>query len=226
MIRDGTNQGSLLLRSQSCRSFPREAPLPLHNQDSAMIRNLSLTTILVAFAAAASPAFAQKQRSAILDANGNLDALIARHAAANNVPEDLVRRVIRRESGGDPRAVSQGNYGLMQIKLATARSMGYAGNAAGLLDADTKPAPIASRTAMPRGPCTIMPPVITMPRRTKALPCRQAPRRMALSRLQAASSSVQNENCVRRTRRTATPRAPGVFIAGARTPTDRAPQPC
>jgi hypothetical protein len=34
-----------------------------------MIRNLSLTTILVAFAAAAaSPAFAQKQRSAISDA--------------------------------------------------------------------------------------------------------------------------------------------------------------
>jgi soluble lytic murein transglycosylase-like protein len=102
-----------------------------------MIRNLSLTTILVVFATAASPAFAQKQRSAILNANGNLDALIARHAAANNLPEDLVRRVIKRESGGNPRAVSQGNYGLMQIKLATARGMGYTGTAAGLLDADT-----------------------------------------------------------------------------------------
>ena len=72
-----------------------------------------------------------------LDANGNLDGLIARHAAANNVPEDLVRRVIKRESGGNPRVVSKGNYGLMQIKLATARSMGYRGTAAGLLDADT-----------------------------------------------------------------------------------------
>jgi soluble lytic murein transglycosylase-like protein len=71
-----------------------------------MFRNLSLTTILVAFATAASPAFAQKQRSAILDANGNLDALVARHAAANNLPEDLVRRVIKRESGGNPRAPS------------------------------------------------------------------------------------------------------------------------
>lgn len=101
-----------------------------------MIRTLSLTTILVALAAA-SPAFAQKQRSLSLDANGNLDALIARHAAANNLPEDLVRRVIKRESGGNPRVVSAGNYGLMQIKLATARSMGYTGTAAGLLDADT-----------------------------------------------------------------------------------------
>jgi soluble lytic murein transglycosylase-like protein len=101
-----------------------------------MIRTLSLTTILVAFVVA-SPAHAQKQRLASLDANGNLDSLIVQHAAANGVPEDLVRRVIKRESGGNPRAVSAGNYGLMQIKLATARSMGYTGNAAGLLDANT-----------------------------------------------------------------------------------------
>jgi soluble lytic murein transglycosylase-like protein len=71
------------------------------------------------------------------DANGNLDALIAKHAAANNLPESLVRRVIARESRGNPRVVSHGNYGLMQIKLATARAMGYRGSAAGLLDADT-----------------------------------------------------------------------------------------
>ena len=101
-----------------------------------MIRTLSLTTLLVALAVA-SPAHAQKQRFASLDANGNLDALISQHASANGVPEDLVRRVIKRESGGNPRAVSAGNYGLMQIKLATARSMGYTGNAAGLLDANT-----------------------------------------------------------------------------------------
>jgi len=101
-----------------------------------MIRTLSLTTILVAFTVA-SPAYAQKQRLASLDANGNLDALIAQHAAANGVPEDLIRRVIKRESGGNPRAVSAGDYGLMQIKLATARSVGYTGNAAGLLDANT-----------------------------------------------------------------------------------------
>jgi soluble lytic murein transglycosylase-like protein len=84
------------------------------------MRKFSLTTILVAFAAAAvSPALAQKQR--LMTPDGNLDALIARHAAANNIPEDLVRRVIKRESGGNPRAVSKGNFGLMQIKLASAR---------------------------------------------------------------------------------------------------------
>jgi Soluble lytic murein transglycosylase and related regulatory proteins (some contain LysM/invasin domains) len=100
------------------------------------MRKLSLTTILVAFATAASPAFAQNKRT-MPDANGSLDGLIARHAAANNIPEDLVRRVIKRESGGNPRAVSKGNFGLMQIKLATARGLGYRGTAAGLLDADT-----------------------------------------------------------------------------------------
>ena len=102
-----------------------------------MIRTLSLTTIVVALAAAMTPASAQKQRFASLDSNGNLDTLIARHAAANNLPEELVRRIIKRESGGRARVVSAGNYGLMQIKLPTARAMGYTGSAAGLLDADT-----------------------------------------------------------------------------------------
>ena len=101
-----------------------------------MIRNLCLATLLIALASA-SPVLAQNQAAASLDANGNLDALIARHAAANNVPAELVRRVIRRESGGNSRVVSNGNFGLMQIKLGTARAMGYRGTAAGLLDADT-----------------------------------------------------------------------------------------
>jgi soluble lytic murein transglycosylase-like protein len=56
---------------------------------------------------------------------------------ANGVPMELARRVVKRESGGNPRAVSKGNYGLMQIRLGTAKAMGYRGNAKGLLDADT-----------------------------------------------------------------------------------------
>jgi soluble lytic murein transglycosylase-like protein len=101
-----------------------------------MIRNLGLATLLVALVST-SAASAQNQHVAKLDANGNLDSLIARHAAANSVPEELVRRVIKRESGGNPRVISKGNYGLMQIRLGTARAMGYHGTAAGLLDADT-----------------------------------------------------------------------------------------
>lgn len=70
-------------------------------------------------------------------ASASYDALVARHAAANGVPEALVRRVIRIESRGNARAVSKGNYGLMQIRLGTARAMGYRGDARGLLDPDT-----------------------------------------------------------------------------------------
>jgi hypothetical protein len=66
-----------------------------------------------------------------------LDPLISKHAAANGVPESLVRRVIHIESRGNARVVSAGNYGLMQIRLGTARAMGYQGGADGLLDADT-----------------------------------------------------------------------------------------
>jgi soluble lytic murein transglycosylase-like protein len=56
----------------------------------------------------------------------------------NGVPEPLVRRVVLRESGGNPRAVGRGGaMGLMQIKGATARAMGYGGSPSGLLDPET-----------------------------------------------------------------------------------------
>jgi soluble lytic murein transglycosylase-like protein len=65
------------------------------------------------------------------------DELVAAHAKANNLPEALVHRVIVRESGYRPGLVSRGNIGLMQIKLGTARSLGYTGTAEGLRDPDT-----------------------------------------------------------------------------------------
>jgi soluble lytic murein transglycosylase-like protein len=67
----------------------------------------------------------------------NVSTLAASQAGAAGLPASLVERVIRRESGGNPRAVHAGNYGLMQIRLGTARAMGYTGSAAGLLDAQT-----------------------------------------------------------------------------------------
>ncbi len=65
------------------------------------------------------------------------EAMITRHAAANGVPPDLVHRIIMRESRYNPRAANKGNYGIMQIRLRTARAMGYKGGAEGLLDPDT-----------------------------------------------------------------------------------------
>ncbi len=65
---------------------------------------------------------------------GAYAGLVAKHAAAHGLPAALVHRVIMRESRYNPRAVSKGNYGMMQIRLGTARAMGYRGDAAGLLD--------------------------------------------------------------------------------------------
>ena len=66
------------------------------------------------------------------------ESLVATHARANNVPEVLVHRVIVRESRYRPDIVGRGGtIGLMQIKLATARGLGYTGNAQGLRDPDT-----------------------------------------------------------------------------------------
>jgi soluble lytic murein transglycosylase-like protein len=66
------------------------------------------------------------------------DAMIAAHAQANGVPETLVHRVIKRESRYQAHLVGRcGCIGLMQIKLATARGLGYTGDAAGLRDPDT-----------------------------------------------------------------------------------------
>ena len=66
------------------------------------------------------------------------DALVATHAKANGVPEALVHRVIVRESRYQPGLVGRGGtIGLMQIKLATARGLGYTGDAEGLRDPNT-----------------------------------------------------------------------------------------
>ena len=71
------------------------------------------------------------------DRSSAYQGLVAEQASANGVPSSLVERVITRERRYNPRAVSRGNYGLMQIRLGTARAMGYGGSAAGLLDPTT-----------------------------------------------------------------------------------------
>jgi soluble lytic murein transglycosylase-like protein len=64
--------------------------------------------------------------------------LVAKHAQANGVPVALVHRVIMRESRYNASLVGRGGtIGLMQIKLATARGLGYTGSAEGLRDPDT-----------------------------------------------------------------------------------------
>lgn len=77
-------------------------------------------------------AFADEPRS-----SSNVDGLIAKYASVYDVPESLIRRVVQRESGFNPKARNGPYWGLMQIRHDTAKSMGYSGSAAGLLDAET-----------------------------------------------------------------------------------------
>jgi soluble lytic murein transglycosylase-like protein len=94
-----------------------------------MIRAIALTCGVLAFV---PPAIAQEST------HGKLDGMIQAQAQANGVPVSLVHRVIRRESGYRPGLVGRGGaIGLMQIKLATARGLGYTGTARGLLDPET-----------------------------------------------------------------------------------------
>jgi soluble lytic murein transglycosylase-like protein len=65
------------------------------------------------------------------------DEMIAREAGNHGVPEAFVHRMVMRESRYRPRLVHNHCFGLMQIKYATARDMGYRGDARGLLDPQT-----------------------------------------------------------------------------------------
>ena len=95
-----------------------------------MKRLLTLTSLALA-AGLLCPADACAQRS-------QYEELVARHAQANGVPVALVHRVIMRESRYNASLVGRGGtIGLMQIKLATARGLGYGGTAEGLRDPDT-----------------------------------------------------------------------------------------
>lgn len=71
------------------------------------------------------------------DGPARYDAMIARHAQANGVPEALVRRVIVRESKYNPRARNGAYWGMMQLSMATARGAGFRGSPSELLDAET-----------------------------------------------------------------------------------------
>jgi len=70
--------------------------------------------------------------------DGQYSVIIARYAASYGVPVSLAKAVIKIESNYRPHMVGgAGEIGLMQIKPATARMMGYSGSAKGLFDPDT-----------------------------------------------------------------------------------------
>lgn len=76
--------------------------------------------------------------TAAVASSGQYSAIVARYAASYGVPVSLANAVITIESNYRPNMVGgAGEIGLMQIKPATARMMGYNGSAKGLFDPDT-----------------------------------------------------------------------------------------
>lgn len=119
-------------------------PMPGNKSAAAAIATIAPETFAAATPAGYVPKAAAVPRAGsetllgyAASERGPLDGLIAHYAHQYNVPESLVRRVIVRESGYNPAARNGPYYGLMQISHATARGMGYSGEAAGLLDAET-----------------------------------------------------------------------------------------
>jgi soluble lytic murein transglycosylase-like protein len=66
-----------------------------------------------------------------------IEALLERHAQRFDVPVWLVRRVAWRESKFEPSRRNGPYWGLMQIRVDTARALGFRGAPKDLLDADT-----------------------------------------------------------------------------------------
>lgn len=70
--------------------------------------------------------------------NSKFSHLINRYARKHGVPSNLAHAIVRVESNFNPRARGRaGEVGLMQIKLGTARQMGYRGSRKGLYDPET-----------------------------------------------------------------------------------------
>jgi soluble lytic murein transglycosylase-like protein len=100
----------------------------------------TIALYLLALGALAKPVAAverQAPQGQLTDERAAIEVLIVQHAKTHGLPVELLRLVIRRESNFNPRAVYRGNYGLMQIRLGTARALGYRGDAEGLLDPAT-----------------------------------------------------------------------------------------
>lgn len=73
----------------------------------------------------------------LLRGKSQLNSLIQKYAKLYEVPESLVHRVVHRESRYNPGAYNSGNYGLMQIRLGTAKGLGFQGTTKDLFDAET-----------------------------------------------------------------------------------------
>jgi len=101
-------------------------------------RKAKRSKVLIDTTTTASIPKATAGKPAKASASGPYAATIARYAATYGVPVSLAHAVIKIESNYRPHLTgSAGEVGLMQIKPATARMLGYTGSVKGLYDPET-----------------------------------------------------------------------------------------
>ena len=112
-------------------TMPARVPLPIPRPD-----------FLDALPADDEPAVTRVARRAPADeparqASSPLHSMIEDYARHHGVPLRLAHRIVLQESRYNPALKAKAHFGLMQVSLPTAKSMGYGGDVAGLLDAKT-----------------------------------------------------------------------------------------
>lgn len=99
-----------------------------------MTRRTALAGMLLLAACGAKP---KPQKAPQAAGSPEVMRLISSYARHYDMPESLLHRMVRRESGYNPAARNGPYYGLLQIHPQTARTMGFRGEPQELLDAET-----------------------------------------------------------------------------------------
>jgi soluble lytic murein transglycosylase-like protein len=102
-----------------------------------MHRSIAVLGLVAGLAACGNRNQATEQASAYTGATPQMMALVEQYADYHDIPEELLHRVIQRESDYNAAARNGPYYGLMQILPETASTMGFSGEPSDLLDAET-----------------------------------------------------------------------------------------
>lgn len=130
-------------KSKEATAAPKDKPTAQAKADASVAKAkggaeadlVEETASLPASEVVLKPAGRTRQSDAVRAAA--LKPMIARYASENGLPYELADAVVRLESRYNAGARNGPNMGLTQINFRTAQSLGYKGDSAGLLDAET-----------------------------------------------------------------------------------------
>ena len=130
-VNDAPETNDALLLPTKVATMPAHVPLPIPRPDflDALPADDESATTRVARQA--------PDEDAAPRATSPLHGMIEDYARHHGVPVRLAHRIVQQESRYNPALKAKAHFGLMQVSLPTAKSMGYAGDVAGLLDAKT-----------------------------------------------------------------------------------------